>query len=80
MRRPRIAPTATSSARRSTSITGMARLISATAGRPAVGCRYGPIRNATPSEVAPRAPTTPSSHMLGWNRGTRARMRPTIAT
>ena len=75
MRRPRIEPTATSRASRSTSITGMARLIRATD-----WCRYGPIRKATPSEVVPRAPMTPSSHMLGWKRGTRARMRPTIAT
>jgi hypothetical protein len=30
--------------------------------------------------MVPRAPMTPSSHMLGWNRGTRARMKTTIVT
>ena len=30
--------------------------------------------------VAPRAPMIPSSHMLVWNRGTRARIRATRAT
>ena len=44
------------------------------------GSRYGAIRKATPTAMVPRAPMTPSSHMLGWKRGTRARMSTTIVT
>jgi hypothetical protein len=74
-RTPRIAPTATRRARSSRSKVGRASSTSGSAARSAEPVRYGPSRKATPTAIVPSAPMIPSSHMLGWKRGTRTRMR-----